>query len=72
MDHPRLGKRLRGWVVLRQSATRSATPPPSPLALRRYLAERLAPQMVPERVDIRTTMPRTTTGKIDYAALAQS
>ncbi|WP_156338279.1 AMP-binding protein [Chondromyces crocatus] len=39
--------------------------------LRRYLAERLPPYMVPERVALLPELPRTSTGKIDYRALME-
>jgi acyl-CoA synthetase (AMP-forming)/AMP-acid ligase II len=39
--------------------------------LRVYLAERLPPYMVPERIVGMGELPRTATGKIDYRALLE-
>lgn len=41
-------------------------------ALRRRASEHLPPYAVPGRVDVRETLPRTPTGKIDRRALAAS
>jgi acyl-CoA synthetase (AMP-forming)/AMP-acid ligase II len=61
VEDPRLGKTLRAFVSLRAEATERE--------LRTYLSERLPPYMVPERIAMVEELPRTTTGKIDYAAL---
>ncbi|WP_437636114.1 AMP-binding protein [Sorangium sp. So ce854] len=61
VEDPRLGKTLRGFVALAGDA--------DDRALRMYLAERLPPYMVPEKVVAMDELPRTTTGKIDYRAL---
>jgi acyl-CoA synthetase (AMP-forming)/AMP-acid ligase II len=62
VDHPKLGKRLRAYVVARD-------PRPEERALRRHLADRLPPYMVPDEVVLLESLIRTTTGKIDYQAL---
>ncbi|WP_438018002.1 AMP-binding protein [Sorangium sp. So ce315] len=62
VDDPRLGKTLRGFVALAGDA--------DDRALRMYLAERLPPYMVPEKVVAMDELPRTSTGKIDYRALS--
>ncbi|WP_437876962.1 AMP-binding protein [Sorangium sp. So ce513] len=62
VEDPRLGKALRGFVALAGDA--------DDRALRMYLAERLPPYMVPEKVVALDELPRTSTGKIDYRALA--
>ena len=62
--HPRLGKTLHGHVTARDSAA-----PPEPKKLRAHLAARVAAYMVPEKVHVHDELPRTATGKIDYAAL---
>ncbi|MEJ7734625.1 MAG: AMP-binding protein [Polyangiaceae bacterium] len=73
VDDPRLGKSLRGAVTVRDGGELAALPagdPAAERALRGYLAERLPPYMVPERLRVLGELPLTTTGKIDYAALA--
>jgi acyl-coenzyme A synthetase/AMP-(fatty) acid ligase len=40
--------------------------------LRRRAADRLPPYAVPQRIEIRSALPRTATGKIDRKALAAS
>jgi acyl-coenzyme A synthetase/AMP-(fatty) acid ligase len=62
--HPRLGKILHGYVSGRAGATA-----PESRALRKHLAQRLAPYMVPDAIDVIDALPRTSTGKIDYQAL---
>ncbi len=42
---------------------------PSPAQLRGWLAARLAPAMVPASVSVLAAMPRTTSGKLDRAAI---
>jgi acyl-coenzyme A synthetase/AMP-(fatty) acid ligase len=63
--HPRLGKTLHAHVT-----PRDVSSPPQPKALRTHLAARVAPYMVPERVHVHEELSRTSTGKIDYAALS--
>ncbi len=65
IEHPRLGKILHGFVTARDPGA-----PPEPKALRSHLSLRVAPYMVPEQVRLLEALPRTTTGKIDYQALA--
>lgn len=65
--HPRLGKILRAVVTSRPEAGASAG---LDRELRAFAAQQLAPYMVPERVDVTDDLPRTSTGKIDYQALA--
>ncbi|WP_434045319.1 MULTISPECIES: AMP-binding protein [Sorangium] len=64
VEDPRLGKTLRGFVAL--TADRGDA---DDRALRMYLAERLPPYMVPEKIVAMDELPRTSTGKIDYFAL---
>ncbi|WP_437647982.1 AMP-binding protein [Sorangium sp. So ce362] len=61
VEDARLGKTLRGFVALAGDADDHA--------LRMYLAERLPPYMVPEKIVMMDELPRTATGKIDYRAL---
>jgi acyl-coenzyme A synthetase/AMP-(fatty) acid ligase len=63
-EDPRLGKVLRGFVAVGEGAAVEER------ALRVYLAERLPPYMVPERIAAMAELPRTATGKIDYRVLA--
>lgn len=63
-DDPRLGKTLRAFVALRQD------PVAFERDLRMFLAERLPPYMVPDRVFTLDELPLTPTGKVDYRALA--
>lgn len=67
IEHPRLGKILHGFVTAR--AEQAA---PEAKSLRSHLAARVAPYMVPEKVHVLGELPRTATGKIDYAALAST
>jgi acyl-CoA synthetase (AMP-forming)/AMP-acid ligase II len=64
-DDARVGRTLRAFVELQGGAGDA-----SERALRVFLAERLPPYMVPERVTPLDELPLTTTGKIDYAALS--
>jgi acyl-coenzyme A synthetase/AMP-(fatty) acid ligase len=64
IEDARLGRTLRAFVALAAGATGA-----DDRSLRMYLAERLPPSMVPERVVAMDELPRTTTGKIDYRAL---
>ncbi|WP_437992282.1 AMP-binding protein [Sorangium sp. So ce145] len=61
VEDARLGKTLRGFVALAGDA--------DDRSLRLYLAERLPPYMVPEKIVAMDELPRTSTGKIDYRAL---
>ncbi|WP_437486127.1 AMP-binding protein [Sorangium sp. So ce1014] len=61
VEDARLGKTLRGFVALAGDA--------DDRALRMYLAERLPPCMIPEKIVTMDELPRTATGKIDYRAL---
>jgi acyl-coenzyme A synthetase/AMP-(fatty) acid ligase len=72
---PRLGNTLRAAVTVRPGGALAVLPagdPTAERALRGYLAERLPPYMVPERVHVLEELPLTTTGKIDYSALAEA
>lgn len=64
VDHPRLGPSLLGHVVLRH-----VQEPVSPRELRSAVAARLPSYMVPRRIERWPSLPRTSTGKIDYVAL---
>ncbi|MFO0586160.1 MAG: AMP-binding protein [Polyangiaceae bacterium] len=63
----RLGMVLHAYV-----AKKRVDPPPATTDrdLRMYLATVLPPYMVPDKVFLLDDLPRTTTGKIDYQALA--
>jgi acyl-coenzyme A synthetase/AMP-(fatty) acid ligase len=63
-DDARLGKTLRAYLELRPDAD-----DPGDRALRMFLAERLPPYMVPEKVISLRELPRTSTGKVDYRGL---
>lgn len=62
-DDARLGRTLHAFVAARAGETIDER------AVRAYLAQRLPPYMVPERVIVLDDLPTTTTGKTDYAAL---
>ncbi|WP_437623514.1 AMP-binding protein [Sorangium sp. So ce1151] len=64
VEDPRLGKTLRGFVALTADGGEA-----DDRSLRMYLAERLPPYMVPEKIVALDELPRTSTGKIDYRAL---
>ncbi len=63
LPDPDLGARLVATVVPRDGTA------PDPGALKGYCRERLPIYMVPERIDVRTDLPRTSTGKADRVAL---
>ena len=63
LPDPALGHRLNASVVLRSGASADAA------ALRAHLAERLPGYMVPDVIDVRGELPRTSTGKIDRGTL---
>lgn len=60
--HPRLGPRLVAFVTVRDRV--------APAAVRKHLAEQLPTASLPDTVEICAALPRTSHGKIDYAALA--
>lgn len=65
VEDARLGKTLRAFVALAGGDSGGA----DDRALRMYLAERLPPYMVPDKIVTLDELPRTSTGKIDYRAL---
>jgi amino acid adenylation domain-containing protein len=58
------GSRLIGFVAPRPGRV------PEAAALRRFLAERLPPHMVPAQIELRERLPLTPVGKLDRDALA--
>lgn len=58
-----LGNRLRGYVVLTQGSTLE------PKQLQGFCATLIPKYMVPEAIEICIEMPKTSTGKVDRAAL---
>lgn len=62
-DDPRLGPTLHAFAALRSDVVADER------ALRMFLAERLPPYMVPDKVTLVGELPVTTTGKIDYPGL---
>ena len=59
-----LGSRLRAFVALRPGES------VSPSALQAHCAGRVPRYMVPERIEVRPELPRTSTGKTDRTRLA--
>ncbi len=70
-QHERLGTELVGFAALSHASTASQGKVDD-VALRRWLAERLPPYMVPRVIHVVAELPRTTTGKIDYEALERA
>jgi len=66
VDDARLGRVLRGFVA---AAANEGAAELEEQALRMFLAERVPPSMVPDRIVLMAELPRTATGKIDYRAL---
>ncbi len=62
-----VGDRLVAWV-----ASNGGPAAPSADALRRLLAEKLPPYMVPAEIHLVAALPRTDRGKVDRRALAQA
>ena len=58
-----IGNQIRAFVVLRNGQTLSEN------ALEAYCASRLPKYMVPHRVEKRTALPKTSTGKVDKTQL---
>lgn len=65
VEEARLGRVLRGHVAV------AAGHDADERALRRFLAERLPPTMIPDRIVLAPELPTTPTGKVDYRALGQ-
>jgi L-proline---[L-prolyl-carrier protein] ligase len=65
-EHPRLGKTLEAFVTVREPGADDQV-----RSLRKHLAGRLAPYMVPDKLAILDELPRTATGKIDYGVLGR-
>jgi acyl-CoA synthetase (AMP-forming)/AMP-acid ligase II len=61
-----LGERIEAVVVADQEGTFDEA------ALRDHCAARLPAYMVPKRIECRAELPRTASGKTDYAALRQA
>jgi pyochelin synthetase len=68
-DDPSGSARLAGYVTLTEPAEYDRFDPD---VLRAFVGERLPKHMVPARVSALTELPRSRTGKIDRAALAQA
>jgi acyl-CoA synthetase (AMP-forming)/AMP-acid ligase II len=60
----KIGNRLRGLVVTSNKEVAAAE-------LARHCAERLPKYMVPEVIELRDNLPKTSTGKIDRQRLLQ-
>jgi len=63
LPDPQLGNRIVASVVPRGGASVDAQ------ALRAFCAQRLPTYMVPERLQLRAELPRTSTSKADRSAL---
>jgi acyl-coenzyme A synthetase/AMP-(fatty) acid ligase len=59
-----LGNRIRAFVVLVPNSQST------PQDLERFCSQIVPKYMVPERIDLRETLPKTSSGKIDRTALA--
>lgn len=59
------GETVAAYVALRPDVS----PPPTPEELRRFVAERIAAYMVPERITILDELPLNSTGKVDRKKL---
>jgi acyl-CoA synthetase (AMP-forming)/AMP-acid ligase II len=59
-----IGSRLRAFVALRAGETVTAA------ALQAHCAGRVPRYMVPERIEVRAALPKTSTGKTDRTLLA--
>ena len=58
VPHPRLGEDVAATVVFRTGMTAT------PMELRSYLRERLAPYKIPQRIFVREQLPKGQTGKV--------
>jgi len=59
------GHRMRAMVVCAQAAPLTASD------LVRHCAQRIPKYMIPEEIDLRDSLPKTSTGKIDRQRLLQ-
>jgi acyl-CoA synthetase (AMP-forming)/AMP-acid ligase II/thioesterase domain-containing protein len=66
VPHPRLGQDIAAAVVLRAGARTS------PIELRKFLHDQVAPFKVPRRIVIRDQLPKGTTGKVLRRRLTDS
>ncbi|MGC4113933.1 MAG: amino acid adenylation domain-containing protein [Myxococcales bacterium] len=66
LPHPAYGNRIVASVVGRPGEA------VDPFALQAFCKERLPGYMVPERLEVRDELPRTSTGKADRSALRES
>src|ERR1700722_19829159 len=66
VPHPRLGENVAAAVVLQPETTIT------PLGLRSFLRNHLAPFKIPQRIDIVESLPKSHTGKILRTDLAES
>jgi len=64
---PEIGNRLKALVVLKSESGGTA---PTAATLKDHCARTLPRYMVPELIEFRETLPRTSSGKVDRAALA--
>jgi amino acid adenylation domain-containing protein len=64
---PEIGNRLKALVVLKDGV---GAAPPSAADLKDHCARTLPRYMVPELIEFRETLPRTSSGKVDRATLA--
>jgi acyl-CoA synthetase (AMP-forming)/AMP-acid ligase II/thioesterase domain-containing protein len=66
VPHPRLGENVAAAVVLQPETTIT------PLGLRKFLRNHLAPFKIPQRIDIVDSLPKSHTGKILRSELADA